>query len=104
MPLFNAPRRKPLIHQPGHSTLPPNLSPAELQAATGQAPAPVASPLIPTKAVPWIALFVAAAAAVAAGLPDLFPHTELDQQVAGFIVTVGAIFGIVSPGMQKRVR
>ena len=63
---------------------------------------PTGTPVIPPKAVPFLAILIAIAAAVAEKAPDLFPSTDLDQTIARLIVTAGAIFGIVSPGLRKR--
>lgn len=64
---------------------------------------PTGKPLVSPKVVPFLALLVAAAAAVAAGAPDILPDTTIDQTIAGIIVALGTVFGIVSPGMRRKV-
>lgn len=105
-------KRKPLVHVPGHDNLPPGLTQQERDAAdapgvsaaaleSAMEASPTGKPLISPKAVPWLALLVAAASAVALGQPDLIPDTSIDQTVAQIIVSLGAVFGILSPGMRK---
>lgn len=63
---------------------------------------PTGSPLIPPKAVPWLALLVGAAGVVAA-LPTMgmsLPPTVV--AIATAVVALGAVLGIASPGARKR--
>lgn len=106
--------RKPLVHIPGHDNLPPDLSPAERQAAphpglsAAQVQAmsdpvlsPTGTPVIPPHTIGFkiLGVVMAAAAAVAAKMPDLVADTEVDQQVAIFLV---AVIGFISPGLRRK--
>ena len=64
---------------------------------------PTGAPVVSGQAVllKVAAILVVIATAVAAKAPDLFPGTEVDQQVAQILVGLGAFFGIVSPGVRK---
>jgi hypothetical protein len=106
--------RKPLVHVPGHDNLPPNLTQPERDAAAspGMSAAalestmsdptvsPTGTPVIPPHTIGFkvLGLVMAAAAAVAAKMPDIIADTEVDQQVALFLV---AVIGFISPGLRK---
>jgi len=45
------------------------------------------------------AAFVGLAAIVL--VSDFFPSTNIDEKIAGAIVAIGSMFGIVSPGVRK---
>lgn len=106
--------RKPLVHIPGHDNLPPNLSPderlaaslpglsaAQVQAMSLESTSPTGTPVIQPHTIGFkiLGVVMAAAAAVAAKMPDLFADTEVDQQVAIFIV---AVIGFISPGLRRK--
>jgi hypothetical protein len=106
--------RKPLVHVPGHDNFPPNLSPderlaaslpglsaAQVQAMSLETTSPTGTPVIPPHTIGFkvLALVMAAAAAVAAKMPDIIADTEVDQQVALFLV---AVIGFVSPGLRRK--
>lgn len=105
---------KPAQHIPGHDNLPPNLSPEERQAAAhpGLSAAQVASmsdpttsptgtPVVPPHTIAFrvLGVVMAICAGVALGQPDLFPETQLDQQIATVLM---AVIGFVSPGLRRK--
>lgn len=58
---------------------------------------PTGVALIPTKVVPVVAAVMAIAAAVCAMVPE---HT-IAYKAAASILALGALFGVVSPGLRK---
>jgi hypothetical protein len=68
---------------------------------TTPAVSPTGTPLVPTKAVPWILIVVAVAGAVV-GLPEMgvaIPAIVLAG--AKVVGVIGAALGIASPGLRK---
>jgi hypothetical protein len=82
----------------------PPLTAAERKAAMNPTPPAPASPtgvavIAPTGiAFKVLLVVVAIATAVSLKQPDLFPSTDLDQQIATILV---AILGFISPGLRK---
>lgn len=114
--------RKPLVLNPelaakvrrdlnvGEDNLRLNLTPEEREAA--QKAEAVTDPMIPPispTGVPVIsgsAVFLKVAAAIIGiawivSVSDFFPATNLDEKIAGGVLTLGALLGIASPGIRK---
>lgn len=72
-----------------------------LQAPSSEPVSPTGAPFVAPGSVAFrvLGVVMAVAAAVALKQPDLFPESELDQQIATVAM---AIIGFVSPGLRHR--
>jgi hypothetical protein len=59
---------------------------------------PTGTPLLPPKAVPWVALLVGLAATGAA----IFPADSVAGKVCTVLVGLGGVLGVASPGLRRK--
>lgn len=89
--------------------LPHSLNAEERKAAMepGQPPvavppvSPTGAPVIPASSILWKLAIALVGLAAIIQQADFFPATTLDETIAGAIVSLGALLGIVSPGIRK---
>lgn len=75
----------------------PNGEP-ELSVAVSDPVSPTGTPLLPTSAVPFLVGLVA----LATGLTSVLPPHTIGFKVATFVVGLGSLFGLASPGWRRK--